>query len=144
MNPPAQYDVFAIVNGDNAAYHRHLRQGAVRLQRCSSCGYIRYPSRPFCPECLSAEAEWKQLPGTGVAEAFVWYLNDVYDPSYDTAWAWRDIPYNVALVKLDGGPTLLSNVMGASPATLKPGQRVKPLFVPIGDDYGLLRFTLAG
>ena len=73
------YDVSAIVNGDNAAYHQFLRLGVVKLQCCLACGYIRYPSRPFCPECLSSEAEWKQLPGTGTVEAFVWYLNDAYD-----------------------------------------------------------------
>ena len=64
------------------------------------------------------------------------------DASYDVAWAWREVPYNVALVKLDGGPTMLSNVIGLSANTLKPGQPVQPVYVPISDDYGLLRFML--
>ncbi len=141
MKQAMQYDVSAIVNDGNAAYHSFLRRGDLRMQCCSECGYVRYPSRPDCPECLSAGFEWKRLDGAGILEAFVWYLNDAYDAAYDSAWAWREVPYNVALVKLDGGPTVLSNVMNASFGVLKPGQTVKPLFVPISDEYGILRFT---
>ncbi len=136
------YDVSAIVNRDNAPYHRFLRQGQVKLQCCSQCGYVRYPSRPICPECLSDAAEWRELPGTGAVEAFVWYFNDAYDAGYDTAWAWREIPYNVALVTLDGGPTLLSNVVATTADALTPGQTVRPVFVPVSDEYAILRFEI--
>lgn len=139
----APYDVSAIVTPDTAPYHRFLRSGAVRMQCCSRCGYIRYPSRPTCPNCLSSDAAWVPLPGTGKAEAFVWYCNDAYDANYDTAWSWRDVPYNVALITLDGGPTLLSNVVGTEFGALKPGQSVQPVFVPISDDYAILRFKVA-
>ncbi len=139
-----QYDVQAIVNADNAEYHSFLRRGELRRQCCTQCSFVRYPSRPYCPECLSEGFEWKQLDGAGTVEAFVGYLNDAYGPAYDSAWAWREVPYNVALVKLDGGPTILSNVMDSSFEALKPQQDVKPLFVPVSDEYAILRFTPTG
>jgi len=138
------YDVSAIVNPGNAEYHRHLRQGVLKMQACAHCSYVRYPARPYCPECLSDKYEWKALPGTGKVEAFVWYLMDAYDATYDSGWAWREVPYNVSLVKLDDGPTLISNVMDSSFEALKPGQTVAPLFVPISDEFAILRFRPAG
>ena len=142
MTTIAPYDVSTIVNRDTAPYHRFLRQGLVKMQCCSQCGYIRYPSRPTCPECLSDDAEWQSLPGTGTVKACVWYFNDAYDAAYDVAWAWREIPYNVALVKLDSGPTFLSNVVGTTFDALKPGQAIQPVFVPVADDYAILRFKI--
>ncbi|MGI4792717.1 MAG: Zn-ribbon domain-containing OB-fold protein [Janthinobacterium lividum] len=144
MTTAVGYDVSAIVSADTAPFHRFLRGGTVRMQRCSQCGYIRYPSRPYCPECLSDAAEWATLPGTGKVEAFVWYLNDAYDPEYDAAWAWREVPYNVALITLDGGPTLLSNVVNVDAGGLQPGQPVQPVFVPISPEHAILRFEIAG
>ena len=144
MSDAAPYDVSAVVTPDTAPYHRFLRDGVVKMQGCSRCGFIRYPSRPTCPECLSSEAAWVPLPGTGTAEAAVWYFNDAYDADYDTAWAWREVPYNVALIRLDGGPTFLSNVVATDFEALKPGQAVEPVFVPISDEYAILRFKVAG
>jgi hypothetical protein len=136
-----EYDVAAIVNDENAEYHRYLKRGEVRMQCCAGCGYVRYPARPFCPECLSESFAWKPLAGTGIVEAFIWYVTDLYDARYDSAWAWRDVPYNVTLVRLDGGPTLLSNVVGSRFGELQPGQAVTPVFVSISGEFGILRFA---
>jgi uncharacterized OB-fold protein len=143
MTQAMQYDVQAIVTSETAPYHRFLREGRLKMQCCVDCAHVRHPARPFCPECLSPRYGWKECDGIGTVEAFVWYLNDVYDANYDSTWAWRDIPYNVAIVQLSGGVTVISNVIGSSFEALRPGQTVQPVFVPISDEFGVLRFKPA-
>ncbi len=65
------------------------------------------------------------------------------DLNHDDACTWREVAYNVALVKRDAGRTLLPNVVATDLDALKPGQAVQPVFLPISDEYAILRFTAA-
>ena len=138
---PQEFDVSAIVNDENRDYHRFLKRHEFRLQRCSHCGYLRPPASRDCPECLSDAFVWEQLNGSGIVQTFIWYLEDVLDERYTSAWAYRDVPYNVAIVKLDEGPQLITNIEKTSFGVLKAEQRVAPVFVEISGEYGILRFA---
>lgn len=138
------FDIAAIVNDENRQYHRYLRQGELRLQRCSHCGHLRGVARRECPQCLSERCEWEEMSGRGRVETFIWYFEDVLDRRYTSAWAWRgDLPYNVAIVKLEEGPQFITNIEHTAFGQLTAGQAVTPVFVAISDDYGILRFTPA-
>lgn len=143
MDSPSNvaFNVAAVVNEDNADYHRFLRRGELRLQACGKCGYLRHPARFVCPECLSEESEWKLLSGSATVETFIWYFKNILDRRYTSAWAYQDAPYNVAVIKLAEGPRLISNVDRTSFEQLKAGQMVKASFVPISEDYAILRFV---
>jgi uncharacterized OB-fold protein len=143
MDTPSKvaYDVSAIVNQENAEYHRFLRRGELRLQACGKCSYLRHPARFVCPECLSEELEWKLLSGSARVETFIWYFKNILDRRYTSAWAYQDAPYNVSVIKLAEGPRLVSNVDRTSFEQLRVGQAVKASFVPISDDYAILRFV---
>lgn len=139
-----RFDVSAIVDDENRDYHRFLKKREFRLQRCSRCGYLRPPASRECPECLSEDFAWEELRGGATVQTFIWYFEDVLDGRYTSAWAYRDVPYNVAIVKLDEGPQLLTNVEGTSFGVLRAGQRVVPVFVDIDEEYGILRFAPLG
>jgi hypothetical protein len=47
----------------------------------------------------------------------------------------------VALIELDEGPRLVSNVVGVDPERVTIDQRVKVHFDPVGDSMVLPRFT---
>jgi hypothetical protein len=51
------------------------------------------------------------------------------------------VPYVVALIELDEGPRLVSNVVGVDPERVTVNQRVQVLFDPVGLDTVLPRFT---
>ncbi|HEV3328548.1 MAG TPA: OB-fold domain-containing protein [Acidimicrobiales bacterium] len=95
-----------------------LATSELALQRCDDCGYVRHPPAPRCPECLGASAHWQPDAGLG----YVWSVC-VYHRAYDPAFA-DAVPYNVALVELDAGPRLISNVLDVAPGELRIGLRV--------------------
>jgi hypothetical protein len=90
----------------------------LRFQKCDDCGYVRFPVAPICPECLSTAFTW----ATDTAVGTVWSYC-IYHRAFDAAF--RDaVPYNVALVELDSGPRMISNVLGIERADLRVGLRV--------------------
>jgi hypothetical protein len=96
-----------------------LASPELRFQQCDACGYLRHPSAPRCPECLGADFHWQPDRGLGAIWSFC-----VYHRAFDPAFA-EAVPYNVAMVELDTGPRLISNVLGVEAAELRIGLRVR-------------------
>jgi uncharacterized OB-fold protein len=97
------------------------------LQRCTQCGFRRYPAAEVCPRCLSADARWEAASGRGELFSFV-----VFHRAYHPAWEGR-VPYNVALVELEEGPIVLSNVVGVANERLEIGMKLIAAFEPLAD-----------
>ncbi|MCV7149964.1 Zn-ribbon domain-containing OB-fold protein [Mycolicibacterium pyrenivorans] len=80
-------------------------QGELRLQRCSHCDEFYFPPRPFCPSCWSADVTWQAVSGRGTLHSYV--INHRPAPGFAA-----DAPYAIALVQLDEGPRMMSNILG--------------------------------
>lgn len=109
--------------------------GRLHLQCCSACGTWRYPPGPACPPCLSPEHEWKPVSGGGVLLSWIVFHRQ-YLPAYPA-------PYNVVAVRLDEGPTLISNLIGDVRQEGLIGRRVRLKVVTMEDGVALPRFELA-
>ena len=104
----------------NTPYWDSLANGALSFQRCSSCGHAWLPARSECPSCLADQWRWEKAGGG--AKLISWV---VYHVAFHPAFAKR-LPYNVAVVELDEGPRLISNVVGVADAeTLTIDQRLQ-------------------
>ena len=125
------------VNDVNRPFWDGCRRGHLLMQRCGHCGHLRYPASIVCPECLSREAEWTAVSGRGKVFSFV-----VFHRAYHPAWEGK-VPYNVALIELDEGPIMLSNVVDVDNAKLAVGQPVQVAFEKLDDDLAIPVFTLA-
>jgi uncharacterized protein len=88
----------------SAPYWKALEDGYLVFQRCS-CGHAWLPARRNCTSCLGADNEWVRASGRGRLVSWV-----VYHHVYHEAFASR-IPYNVAIVALDEGPQLITNML---------------------------------
>ncbi len=77
--------------------------GELRLQRCKDCGEIYFPPRPLCPACSSRNVE--VFTASGKATLLSYVINQRPHPSFDS-------PYAIALVRLEEGPTMMSNIVG--------------------------------
>ncbi len=77
--------------------------GELRLQRCNDCGHVYFPPRPLCPECSSRHVEVFAASGNGKLLSYV--INHRPHPAFEG-------PYAIAVVELDEGPTMLSNIVG--------------------------------
>jgi uncharacterized OB-fold protein len=108
----------------------------MHLQCCRECATWRYPPGPACQACLSPEYDWKAVSGEG--ELLSWVVfHKQYLPAYPA-------PYNVIAVRLDEGPTVISNLV-EEPAENEGliGRRVRLKVVAMDDGVALPRFELA-
>ncbi|MGA1286139.1 MAG: Zn-ribbon domain-containing OB-fold protein [Rubrivivax sp.] len=83
-----------------------LSTGVLSFQRCSHCGRAWLPARSECPGCLGNV--WQREAASGNGRLVSWV---VYRHAYHPAFATR-LPYVVAVVELDEGPRLITNVVG--------------------------------
>lgn len=83
-----------------------LAAGKLTYQRCS-CGHKWLPPRAECPACLKADPQWETASGNATLISWV-----VFRTAYHPAFANR-LPYNVAVVELQEGPRLVSNIIDA-------------------------------
>ena len=114
------------------------RRRELVVQRCRGCGAHRFPARPMCSRCLSADAEWVRVSGRG--EVFSYnVMHQVYHPAFAA-----EVPYAVVLIKLDEGPKMLSNLVDISPEEIRIGMRVEVVFEDLNDQVTLPKFKPVG
>jgi len=115
-----------------------LREHKIRIQYSPSADrYVFYP-RILAPGTLADDLEWREVSGAGTLYTFT-----VADRP--TAPPWADaLPQLLAIVELDEGPRLSSEMVDVAPDTLRVGMRVKAVFHDQpGQDNTLLRFAPA-
>jgi uncharacterized OB-fold protein len=127
--------VLPVVDDGNRPFWEGCREGVLRLQRCRRCGSLRYPVSPVCPRCLSEEADWEEVTGDGEVYSFA-----VFRHAYNEAWRAR-LPYVVALVQLEAGPTLIGNVVGLDPDLVVVGLPVSVVFERVTDEVSIPVFA---
>jgi uncharacterized OB-fold protein len=105
----------------------------LRYQRCDACGLANFPPTEHCRQCLSAELHWANSAGTG--EIYSWTV--VYRPVTPEF----EPPYAPAIITLDEGYQMLTNIVGVATDDLAIGMRVRVQFHAVGGDVTLPYFT---
>lgn len=123
---------------ENRPFWESCRAGRLSLQRCGGCGHLRYPISVFCPRCLSAEFDWTEISGRGTVFSYV-----VFHQAYHAGFK-GDVPYNVALVQLEEGPRMYSNIVGTPNDQVRIGDAVEVVFDPVTVEVTIPRFRLRG
>lgn len=109
------------------------RSGELRYQGCEACGLSNFPPTEHCRQCLSAELRWKQSSGLG--EIYSWtVVNRPVTAEFEP-------PYAPAIITLDEGYQMLTNIVGVAPDDLAIGTRVQVQFHAVGPDLTLPYFT---
>ena len=137
LAPPAYAKPLPTLNDENRPFWQGAREGKLRMQCCAGCGHIRFPISHVCPDCLSYEFAWTDLSGRGEVFAYI-----VYHQLYNKAFA-ADLPYNVALVQLEEGPRMYSNIVGCSNDAVKVGDLLEVMFDPVTPEITIPKFRLA-
>jgi hypothetical protein len=121
---------------DSATYWEGTRKGELRAQKCLDCGHLRWPPATHCPRCLSPEHEWTTLSGKGKVYSWI-VVHKSQHPAF-----WGD-PFNVAIVELDEGPRLHTNLVDVDPARISIGMPVEVVFDKQNDEITLPKFRPA-
>ena len=99
---------------DNAFFWEGVAAGELRIQRCTGCKALRHPPGPMCPHCHSLDWDTLAASGRGHVYSFVVAHHPPVPPfAYPNA---------IALIELDEGTRLVSNLVGIDPA----GRRDRP------------------
>lgn len=107
---------------ETAHFWEGCAAGELRIQRCHE-GHAYFPPQPTCPRCGSRRVEVELTSGRATLASFV--VSHRALPGFDA-------PYVIAVVELDEGPRLLSNLVAvdADPSALPLDLPLEVTFVP--------------
>ena len=108
---------------DSAPFWAGLAEGRLLLQQCRACARHRFPPAETCPHCRGVEAEWQPAGGNG--RVYSWIV--VRHPVPAEVFA-DEVPYVVALIDLDEGVRIVSNLVGIEPEAVRDGMPVRLTF----------------
>jgi uncharacterized OB-fold protein len=113
------------------------RAGELRLQRCAECQHAYFPPRPFCPKCSSRSVRVFKATGRGRLLSYV--INQRPHPAWDG-------PYSIAIVELDEGPRMMSNIVGCpqTPEALVLDMPLMVTFEQVSEEIALPLFKPVG
>lgn len=132
----------------HAEYFDYCAKGEFRLQKCRTCGLLRYPPGSACPWCARDDFEWTPVEGRGTVHSY-FEVHHAIQPAFKPF-----VPYLVLLVELDaqnGVPTphealrVVGNLVAAGGELAPPdlvrsvgiGTRVRMCFAPVGPGLAL-------
>ena len=124
------------VSPDTQFFWDGLREHRLLVQQCRGCDARRHPPRPMCPRCHSLEWEAIEASGRGTVVSFVL-------PRHPPMPFMGD-DYIVALVELEEGTRLVSNLCDVAPGDASIGMPVEVCFVAFDDDLVLHQFRPVG
>ncbi len=108
------------------------QQGELRVQRCRDCGAHIFIPQPACTACLGDNLEWVKSSGRGV----IYSCSTVHRPQQRGL----EVPYTVAIVELEEGWHMLSNVIDTPHEEIEIGMPVEVSFVKMTDEITLPMF----
>jgi uncharacterized OB-fold protein len=124
-----------VADEDTKPFWDYCKQHEFRLQKCNSCGKLRFPVSPICPHCLGMEFGWEKLSGKGEVYSFV-VVHRRYHPAFQ-------VPYVVAIVEVEQGLRMITNVVGCKPDEVKVGMKVQVTFDDVSPEFSLPKFKPA-
>jgi len=123
------------INRDNAFWFEGTSEQRLLIQRCAGCGTLRHPPGPMCPNCHSTEWDTVESSGRGTVHSFtVNHYPQV--PSFE-------YPLLVALVDLEEGTRLVTNLVEVEPDAVEIGMAVAVRWLDAGDGLTLPVFAPA-
>lgn len=96
-------------------------------EKCKGCGSVFFPRNVVCLDCGSREMEELGLGDSG--NVVTWTVVRSSPAGYE-----KYVPYVIALVELDSGARVLSQLVDVEPEHVKAGIRVEAAFRRVRED----------
>ena len=123
---------------DTQPFWDAVKRHQLSLPKCKACGQLHYFPRPFCPHCFSWDLEWVRCSGKGKLYSYV--INHRPAPGFE-----EEAPYVIAVVELDEGPRMLSNLIDIEPTpeAVQVDMPVEILFQDVNEEMAMFKFRPA-
>jgi len=113
------------------------RERRFLIRHCNACDEDHFYPRPFCPKCWSDDVGWKQASGRATLYTYsIVHQNDL--PPFN-----ERVPYVAAVVDLEEGPRVMTNIEGVPFDDLRVDMPVVVDFKPLDDEITIAIFLAA-
>jgi uncharacterized OB-fold protein len=115
-------------------FYDGCRQNKLLYQQCGDCGCVIFFPKFLCPNCMSHNLVWKESKGKGK----IYTYTITYD--YGPREFMQDGPFSLALIDLDEGFRMMSNVVDCDFNEIKCDMPVEVVFDPVTPEITLPKF----
>ncbi|MEO8605561.1 MAG: Zn-ribbon domain-containing OB-fold protein [bacterium] len=117
---------------DTKFFWEALQDNRLLVQRCTGCAALRHPPRPMCPRCNSLAWDTVESSGRGVVYSFVL-------PRHPP-WPWFEGTYIVALIEMEDGTRMISNLCDVEADAVTIGMPVQAFIEHFDNGVSLPQF----
>lgn len=125
--------------GESDFYWQKAKQHELWLRKCNACGQAYFYPRDISPCCFSKDTTW--IRASGKATLYTYAI--VHRPP--TPAFQKDVPFVTAIVELEEGPRMPTNIVMSDPTPekLQIGMPLQVTFEGITDTIALPKFRPA-
>lgn len=122
---------------DTVPFWEATKRHELQLQHCNDCNRFYFYPRMYCRYCMSGDVEWRTVSGRGKLHTYI--INHRPAPGRDP-----EKPYVIAIVELDEGPRMMTNIVmdDPTPDKLPVDAPVEVVWDDASDDVTLPLFRL--
>lgn len=115
-------------------FYDGCKDGKLLYQACSDCGETIFFPKQVCPNCMGRNLHWKQSSGKGRIYTFT-VTYDYAPPEFA-----GDTPYAIAIVLLDEGYRMMSNIVECDLEQITCDMPVEVVFDQVTEEITLPKF----
>lgn len=123
-----------VIDPGTETFWAEARSHRLTIPRCLDCGKYHFYPRALCPHCHSERLEWTAVSGRGTIYSFT-IARKPAGPAFAP-----DLPYVIALIDLDEGPRMMTNLVVPDVDAVRIGCRVEVVFDDVSPEITLPRF----
>jgi uncharacterized protein len=129
------------VGAESGPFWEATREGRLLVQWCTACDRGVFFPRALCPHCgATGPLEWREASGRATVHAAV----VEHRPELAGAAFAQGEPFCIALVDLQEGVRMMTNVVGCPPDDVSVGMALTVAWEPLSDGRQLPLFRPAG
>jgi len=121
---------------DTQKYWDAAKQKRLILQRCGQCDEFQFYPRGVCSHCLASDLRWVDASGNRKIHSFTVSYRAPH-PGFE-----GDLPFVLAIVELDEGVRMMSNIVNCDPKAVRIDMKVKVVFEELTPEITLPQFAL--
>ena len=115
-------------------YWDGCKRHELRIQQCGDVRAHQFYPRLYCTKCFSDRVDWVNASGRAKVTTFTIVRRPV-SPAFKD-----DLPYVVALVTLEEGPSMMTNIVGCAPEKVAIGMSVAVTFEDWTEEISIAKF----
>lgn len=125
-----------LITPTSKVFYDACKEGKLLYQQCCDCNQTIFFPQSICPGCLSHNLTWQESKGKGRLFSYtITYSNAPPEFASDT-------PYVLAIVELDEGYKMMTNIVDTDFDNLKCDEPVEVVFEKASNDITLPKFRI--